>query len=99
MAQNFNVGAAVAYARHRHGKSARKASLDAGLSESWAGKVETGEIAPSLRAFAHVAVALGFTDAEIALVVRTEATLPLRETRPVVDDADSVSHPLGRVVP
>jgi transcriptional regulator with XRE-family HTH domain len=54
--------------------SARRLSLDAGLSDSVVGKIESGEIHPSLRAFARIALQLQLSDREIALLVRLAAS-------------------------
>lgn len=59
--------------RLRKKMSARAASLAAGFSESYLGKVEKGECSLSLESFARIAHMLGMTDAEIALIVRWEA--------------------------
>lgn len=60
--------------RERREVSARRLSLDAGLSDSVVGKIESGEIQPSLRAFARIALQLQLSDREIALLVRLAAT-------------------------
>jgi len=59
--------------RQVRGVSARQLSLDAGLSDSVVGKVESGNIEPSLRVFAAMAVQLELTGTEIAFLVRLEA--------------------------
>ena len=71
---DVHVGSVLRAARSARGLSARRLALDAGLSESVAGKVETGAIEPSLRVFALLVSHLGLTDREIALLVRLAAT-------------------------
>lgn len=56
--------------REAQGLSARKLSLASGLSESMIGKIESGDVQPSLRVFAQVATQLQLNDREIALLVR-----------------------------
>lgn len=55
--------------RSADGRSARRLSLDAGLSESVVGKVESGAIEPSLRVFAAIVTELGLNQREITLLV------------------------------
>lgn len=59
--------------REAAGWSARRLSLNSGLSDSVVGKIESGEIQPSLRAFARIALQLKLNDGEIALLVRLAA--------------------------
>lgn len=59
--------------RETLGLSARKLSLNAGLSDSVVGKIESGEIQPSLRVFARIAVELRLNHHEIAVLVRLAA--------------------------
>lgn len=59
--------------RKRHHVSGRALSLAAGLSPSYVGKVENGEIEPSLKAFAKIALALHMTTAEIVYLIGSEA--------------------------
>lgn len=47
--------------------------MKANLSPSYVGKVESGEIDPSLRAFAKIAMALEMSDFEIVFLVETSA--------------------------
>jgi len=54
--------------------SARALSIAVGLSESYVGKVESGSVEPSLRAFAKIAKGLGMTPPEIYVLVCQEAT-------------------------
>lgn len=56
-------------ARESKGLSARALSLEAGLSPSYVGKVEAGEIEPSLRTFAAIAVALELNPYEVFFCV------------------------------
>lgn len=65
---------AVAYKRSRTGLSARALSLEAGMSESYVGKYESGEIAEiSLAAFARLAMTLGMNAPEVYAVMVGEA--------------------------
>jgi transcriptional regulator with XRE-family HTH domain len=59
--------------REACGLSARRLSINAGLSDSMIGKVESGEVQPSLRTFAQIAAQLHLSDREIALLVRLAA--------------------------
>lgn len=64
------AGWALRQRREERGLSARELSIRAGLSESYVGKLESGQIDPSLRCFARIAMALDLTPQEIAFVVR-----------------------------
>lgn len=55
--------------------SARSLSLQAGLSPSYVGKLEAGEIEPSVRAFARLAMVLGMSVQEVFFCVITEGLL------------------------
>jgi transcriptional regulator with XRE-family HTH domain len=70
---NLPLGRALQLCRTRANVSARNLSLAAGLSESYVGKVEKGEIEPSLRAFARIAKQLGMSPREIYVLVIREA--------------------------
>lgn len=59
--------------RQRTDMSARALSIYAGLSESYVGKVETGNMDPSMRAFAKIAVALQLSPGELAVIINREA--------------------------
>lgn len=59
--------------RQRTTMSARALSIYAGLSESYVGKVESGNMDPSMRAFAKIAVALKLTPGELAVIINREA--------------------------
>lgn len=74
MTRPLTLGVAVKYARtSRTSLSARAASIAAGLSESYVGKVEAGSIEPSFRAFAKIARIVKITPAEVDLLLRLEA--------------------------
>jgi predicted transcriptional regulator len=73
-AGEITVGQLLRARRHVDGRSARRLSLDAGLSESVVGKVETGSIDPSLRVFAKIVHELRLNQREIALLVRLANT-------------------------
>lgn len=64
---------AVHHARMRSGLSARELSSKASLSPSYVTKLESGELEPSLRAFARIARATGMTQAEIYFCVLQES--------------------------
>lgn len=70
--------------RERRGVSKRALSQKAQLSPSYVGKLEAGEIEPSLRSFLQIARALGLNQHEVVLCIRC-ALLEL--------DEPSVSHP------
>jgi len=67
------LGNAIRFKRIEENKSAAQVSRDIGKSPSYVAKVEAGTIAPSVQAFARIAVVLNFTDTEIALMVRISA--------------------------
>lgn len=60
----------IRYMRQRRGLSAAALSRQAGYSPSYIAKLESGDLEPSLGAFASIAKALEFSDAEIAFTVR-----------------------------
>lgn len=66
---DLTVGLVLKLCRIAEGRSARRLSLDAELSESVVGKVEAGAIEPSLRVFAAIVDELGLSPREIALLV------------------------------
>jgi transcriptional regulator with XRE-family HTH domain len=69
----LTIGTILRVLREQKGITARALSLAAGLSESYVGKVEKGEIEPSLRAFGKIARQLGLNQREVALLVFREA--------------------------
>ncbi len=71
--RSIGLAEAVQTQRIKCGLSARALSLEAGLSPSYVGKLEGGEIEPSVKAFAKIALALGMNQAEIAFCVLQEA--------------------------
>lgn len=72
-ADRLTVGETIRYFRDERHLSRRQLSLQAGLSESYAGKVENDETVPSLRNFAKLAVALGMNAGEIYTIICQEA--------------------------
>lgn len=70
---DLTVGAVLRRTRIRYGCSARALSASAGLSDSVAGKVETGAVDPSLSTFARLVCQLGLSDHEIAFLVHIAA--------------------------
>lgn len=69
----IKTGDVIRYVRIRQGLSARALSLAAGLSESYVGKIEHGDCIVSLPVFSRIALVLGMSDQEIAMVVRWAA--------------------------
>lgn len=63
---------AIQLLRKRANLSARALSLKCGLSASYVAKVESGELEPSLKTFAKIAVALNMTSQEILHIIRIE---------------------------
>lgn len=59
--------------RENRDLSARQVSELAGLSPSYVSKVESGEVSPSLKAFAKIAQALELNNAEVAALCRLAA--------------------------
>lgn len=70
---------AVRHLRQREGLSARSLSLKAHLSPSYVGKLEAGEIEPSVKAFGRIALALGMNPQEIYYCVVLESLHDLPE--------------------
>lgn len=70
----MTLGAAIrALREQRTDLSARGLSLAAGLSESYVGKVEAGQVDPSFRAFSKIAVHLGLKPGEAWVMMVREA--------------------------
>ncbi len=85
------VGHFIRAYRNARKLSQRSLSIGSGLSASYVGKVESGEIDPSFRAFAMLAHHLGFTSREIVFLVKYEAArglgLPVpADVAPSTDD-------------
>ncbi len=70
------VREALRYLRERAGLSARSLSVQAGLSPSYVGKIESGEHLPSLTGFAAMVTALHLSPYEVWTLVHTAATHP-----------------------
>lgn len=83
------VREAIRFARIRKGLSARALSRQAGLSPSYAGKLEAGEIEPSLRAFGQLAIVLGLSEVEVFFCVVTEARSPSPELPLKIDTKET----------
>lgn len=66
---DLTLGQAIKRLRTPTGLSARALSVKAGQSESYVGKVESGKIEPSVRAFARIARVLGLKPSEVAVLV------------------------------
>lgn len=64
------LSAAIRLCRNARGLSARRLSLNAGLSESVVGKIESGAMEPGLRVFAKLVEALDLSPLEIVLLVK-----------------------------
>lgn len=71
-ARSVGLAQAVHFLRTERGYSARALSLKAGLSPSYVGKLESGEIDPSVRAFARIALVLGMNQQEIFFCIVRE---------------------------
>lgn len=67
------VGEAIRQFRQAKKYSARQLSLEAGLSESYVGKLEAGEMEPSFRAVAKLVRVLGMKPGEVYVVLCEEA--------------------------
>lgn len=67
------IGDAIRFKRQEAGLSARALSLRAGLSPAYVFKLEAGEIEPSVRCFARLALALEMTRDEIWVCLVNEA--------------------------
>jgi predicted transcriptional regulator len=70
----ISLGAALKALREsRTDLSARALSLAAGLSESYVGKVESGQVEPSVRAFAKIVTHLRVKPGEAWVLLTREA--------------------------
>ncbi len=69
---NTTLGQAIRWLRERKGWSARALSAEANLSPSYVGKLENGEIEPSFKIFARLAVVLDMTPQEVAMLIAIE---------------------------
>jgi transcriptional regulator with XRE-family HTH domain len=69
----MSVGEIIKYLREAQKRSARSLSLECGYSSAYIGKVESGEIEPSFRAFAKIARALHMNALEIDYIISQEA--------------------------
>jgi predicted transcriptional regulator len=69
LGSELQVADVLRWCRLRRGVSARRLSLNAGVSESVAGKLESGAIEPSLRVFAAITHELSLNDREVAWLV------------------------------
>lgn len=67
---DLSVAGVIRACREARHLSARRLSLNAGLSDSVVGKIESRSIEPSLKAFAGIVTQLELTDREIAFLVR-----------------------------
>lgn len=76
--QSFSLCAVLREFRLERQLSKRALSQRAGLSASYVGKLERGEIEPSVRAFAVIALALELAPHEVLFCVRCA----LAESRP-----------------
>lgn len=75
--RSVRLADAIRYLRNERGLSAKSLSTQAGLSPSYVGKLESGEIEPGVRAFGRLALVLGMNQQEIYLCVVQEG---LRES-------------------
>lgn len=67
------VGALIRVARERRGLSARQLSAITGYSPAYVSRLESGNLDPSLRAFAKIAHALHLNNIEVMLCLAVEA--------------------------
>lgn len=73
LASHAHLGDLIRRSREAQHVSGRALSAMANLSPSYISKIEAGEISPSLRAFARIALALHLTSQEIWLCVMEAA--------------------------
>jgi transcriptional regulator with XRE-family HTH domain len=71
--ERLTAGEAIREFRTARGLSARQLSLQAGQSESYVGKIESGMIEPSLKGFAKIAMVLKLKPLEIHTILAMEA--------------------------
>lgn len=67
---DITLGNAIRFLRSNKNLSSRTLSSMAGLSPSYVGKLESGEINPSFDAFCAIAKALDISDNEIIFLVK-----------------------------
>lgn len=76
--QEVSLGDIIRHLRVKQGLSARALSLQAGLSPSYVGKLEAGEVTePSVRAFAQLVSVLQMSPFEVYLSVMMERLRPM----------------------
>ena len=73
--QILTLGNAIRFMRERAGLSSRALSAIAGLSPSYVGKVESGDLGPSFDAFCAIVHGLKCTDGEILFLVRMQGKI------------------------
>jgi transcriptional regulator with XRE-family HTH domain len=76
----LTVEEAVRSKRVAHGLSCRELANRSRLSSAYVSALESGRLAPSLRAFARLAVELRLSPQELAFLVRAEAERPLKHS-------------------
>lgn len=69
----MHLGQAIRLLREKRGYSARSLSSVIGYSPSYIGKIESGQIDPSLHAFAKIAKALSMSQMEITFILNMAA--------------------------
>lgn len=69
----LTLGEGIRLKREAAHLSARHVSLEAGLSPSYVGKVEKGEIEPTISSFYRICKAIGANDKEIVFLLRLAA--------------------------
>lgn len=77
---DLTIGQAIEMLRRPTGLSARALSLAAGLSESYVGKMEKGEMEPSLKAFACIVRELRLKPNEVHVLVLQAAQVVVQES-------------------
>lgn len=71
--RHLELGGLIRLVRQRRGYSARQLSAMAGYSPSYVGKIEKGEIEPSLQAFAKIAKILNLSQMEVTYLLNKAA--------------------------
>jgi transcriptional regulator with XRE-family HTH domain len=66
----LSLSEGIRYLRKRKGMSARRVSLEAGLSSSYVSKVEKGEIEPSISSFYKICQVIEATDKEVVFLLK-----------------------------
>lgn len=87
----LNLGNAIRFLRSNKSISSRALSSMSGLSPSYIGKVESGDLNPSFDAFCAIAKALNMSDTEVLFLVRLNQKVLHENQRIDAKDLDGVS--------